>query len=181
MKCSRAALIHITEVASKGPPAKIIQIHLCLEHAIEAGLMGAPVLLGKATSGKPIGNKPPLHPELAKIQQLDAAVTSAQEPDAVESSTACPTCGLTWAQFQKRGLLGCANDYLLFEKQLTSLISSMHERHSQHIGKIPPQSTATDTVARARKIQLQTQLNSALQAERYEEAARLRDQLRQMA
>ncbi len=180
MKCSRPALIHITEVASKGPPAKIIEIHLCLEHAIEAGLMGAPVLLGKTSSGKLSGKKPPLHPELAKIQQLDAAVAAAQDEDTVASSIACPTCGVTWAQFQKCGLLGCANDYTLFEKQLTDLIRSMHERHTQHIGKIPPQSTAANMVARARKIQIQTQLNSALQGERYEEAARLRDQLRQM-
>ena len=91
---------------------------------------------------------------------------------------ACPTCGTTWAQFQKRGLFGCANDYTLFEKQLADMIRSMHERHSQHTGKLPPHSSSTETLVRARIIQLKTQLSAAVQGERYEEAARLRDQLR---
>ncbi|MGC9259629.1 MAG: UvrB/UvrC motif-containing protein [Phycisphaerae bacterium] len=178
MKCSRPALIHITEVADHGPPRKIIEIHLCLEHAIEAGLMGAPVLIGKTSADQSPKKHPPMDPDLAKLEELDAAE---RREDAVDSSMRCPTCDMTWAQFQKHGLLGCANDYTVFSEPLTDLIASMHERHTQHIGKIPPQSSSADTIARAKLIQLQVQLNAAVQEERYEEAARLRDQLRIMA
>ena len=90
----------------------------------------------------------------------------------------CPICGQTWGQFKQHALLGCPNDYTQFQPQLGDLITAMHERHSQHIGKIPPQSAAADTVVRAKRIQLELQLNAAIQGERYEEAARLRDQLR---
>ncbi len=177
MKCSRPALIHITDVVTKGPPLKVVEIHLCLEHAIESGLMGAPVLIGKTSTGKPI-SQVPMHPELAKLKHLDATAGVIEEVDTIGASVACPTCGTTWAQFQKRGLFGCANDYTLFEKQLAEMIRSMHERHSQHTGKLPPHSSSTETLVRARIIQLKTQLSAAVQGERYEEAARLRDQLR---
>lgn len=177
MKCSRPALIHITDVVTKGPPLKVVEVHLCLEHAIEAGLMGAPILVGKTSSGKLI-KQIPMHPELAKLKQLDAAAGVAADENHAQAPTTCPTCGTTWSQFQKGGLLGCANDYTLFEEPLTDLIRSMHERHTQHTGKLPPQSSAADTVVRARKIQLESRLSAAVQAERYEEAARLRDQLR---
>ena len=30
MKCSRPALIHITDVVAKGPPLKVVELHLCL-------------------------------------------------------------------------------------------------------------------------------------------------------
>lgn len=176
MKCSRPALIHITEVAAKGPPPKIHEIHLCLEHAIEAGLIGTPMLLGQSSSGKATGENTPLHSELAKLQQLDADAATDQTD--LVSAIACTACGLTWSQFQKRGRMGCPHDYTVFEKQLTNLIRSMHERHSQHTGKIPPRSDAPDTLAQAKLIQLQAQLHSAIRAERFEEAARLRDQLR---
>ena len=177
MKCSRPALIHITDVVTNGPPLKVVEVHLCLEHAIEGGLMGAPILVGKTSSGKLI-KQIPMHPELAKLKQLDAAAGITDSENIAEASTPCPTCGTTWVQFQKGGLLGCPNDYILFEEPLTDMIRSMHERHTQHTGKLPPQSGATDTVARARKIQLESQLSAAVQGERYEEAARLRDQLR---
>ncbi len=177
MKCSRPALIHITDVVAKGPPLKVVEVHLCLEHAIEAGLMGAPVLVGKTSTGKPI-KQIPMHPELAKLKQLDAAAGVIEDADTAAASVACPTCGTTWAHFQKHGLFGCANDYTLFEKQLTQMIRSMHERHSQHTGKLPPHSNSADTVVRAKRIQLEVQLSAAVQGERYEEAARLRDQLR---
>ncbi len=177
MKCSRPSLIHISEVADRGPPRKIIEIHLCLEHAIEAGLMGAPVLIGKTPTGKSSEQHAAIHPDLAKLEELDAE----ERQDAVESTLICPTCAMTWAQFQKHGLLGCAHDYSVFSEPLTDLIASMHERHTQHIGKIPPQSSSAATIARAKLIQLQVQLNAAVQGERYEEAAKLRDQLRTMA
>ena len=177
MKCSRPALIHITDVITKGPPLKVVEVHLCLEHAIEAGLMGAPILVGKTSSGKLI-KQIPMHPELAKLKQLDAAAGVADDENIAEAPATCPTCGTTWAQFQKGGLLGCANDYTLFDEPLTDMIRSMHERHTQHTGKLPPQSSASDTILRARKIQLESQLAAAVHGERYEEAARLRDQLR---
>ncbi len=177
MKCSRPALIHITDVVSKGPPLKVVEVHLCLEHAIEAGLMGAPILIGKTSSGKLI-KQLPMHPELAMLKQLDVAAGITDSANIPEVSTACPTCGTTLGQFQKGGLLGCPNDYTLFEEPLMDIIRSMHERHTQHTGKLPPQSSAADTVVRARKIQLESRLSAAVQAECYEEAARLRDQLR---
>ncbi len=178
MKCPRPAVIHVTEIAAQGPPAKIIELHLCLDHAFAAGFMGIPVVTQKAAGDNPEGQILSGDSDLEIIQQMasDLVAGTTDEADAVVS--VCPICGQSWGQFKQHGLLGCPNDYAQFQPQLGDLITSMHERHAQHIGKIPPQSKAADTVVRAKRIQLEIQLNAAIQGERYEEAARLRDQLR---
>ena len=44
---------------------------------------------------------------------------------------------MTWAEFRQSGLLGCAHDYTLFEKDLTPLLQRAHEGATHHVGKVP--------------------------------------------
>jgi protein arginine kinase activator len=89
----------------------------------------------------------------------------------------CQHCGLTFIEFRQNGLLGCPRDYDAFEKALVPLIERAHEGSSHHIGKVPrrlgtPRPTENDL------IRLKRRLAKAVEDEQYEEAARLRDEIK---
>lgn len=92
------------------------------------------------------------------------------------TGTTCPGCGLTQAEFKKTGRLGCPDCYSAFAQVLAGPLKSMH-RGSRHIGKRPgaagPVIGAEDHLA-----ELQKQLSQAIAVENYEEAARIRDQIK---
>lgn len=87
----------------------------------------------------------------------------------------CPTCGFTQSDFKKLGRLGCADCYETFEEGLSSLLRNMH-RGIEHKGKAPAK--LRKQLERAGKLEdLKKNLASAVQEERYEEAASLRDKI----
>jgi protein arginine kinase activator len=89
----------------------------------------------------------------------------------------CPACGIKYMEFRAEGRLGCPHDYEAFRVGLEPLLQRIH-RAIRHIGKSPKQRRLT-SAAQAELLQLRTQLRSAVDSEDYEEAARLRDLLRQ--
>lgn len=101
--------------------------------------------------------------------------SSEKEARAVRPKT-CPECGMTWADFQQNGLLGCAACYTTFRDALPDLIHRLHG-HSQHVGKtvdaVPVPLAADDPLT-----QLRSALHEAVQNEAFEEAATLRDRIR---
>ena len=90
----------------------------------------------------------------------------------------CPSCGETFAEFQKTGMLGCAECYQAFRGELTPLITRVQGR-TQHAGRRPPVSQA-EQERLARMESLHAQMEAAVAVENFEEAARLRDALRAM-
>jgi protein arginine kinase activator len=88
----------------------------------------------------------------------------------------CPVCGIKFMEFRSQGRLGCPHDYEVFRSGLSSLLYRIH-RATRHVGKAPRQQPPQ--LDRLLEIaQLRRQLQSAVDAEAYEEAARLRDLLR---
>jgi protein arginine kinase activator len=90
---------------------------------------------------------------------------------------ACPTCGIRYMEFRARGRLGCPNDYAVFRSGLEPLLQRIH-RSARHVGKTPRQGVAP-LERQAQVVELRRQLDAAVAAEAYEEAARLRDLLRE--
>jgi len=92
------------------------------------------------------------------------------------SRLSCPICGIKYMEFRSQGRLGCPHDYTVFRTGLGPLLHRIH-RSARHVGKAPQQgpSSAERLLEFA---QLRRQLQSAVAAEAYEEAARLRDLLR---
>ena len=90
----------------------------------------------------------------------------------------CPRCGETYAEFQKTGMLGCAECYTAFRKELTPLITRVQGR-AQHAGRRPPVSEE-EQARQTRMEELRTLMEAAVAEENFEEAARLRDELRAM-
>jgi len=112
------------------------------------------------------------------IQELftKLVISSAQAGRAASAQSACQTCGLRFAQFRERGLLGCPDCYKAFENDLSPLIERAHEGGTHHTGKVPKRAGASEDRMQ-RLVSLRQQLREAVQAEEYEKAAILRDEL----
>lgn len=91
----------------------------------------------------------------------------------------CPECGISFQDFQSRGLLGCPNDYSVFAEFLKPIIEQSHEGATHHTGKVPI--NADDSLRRQTGLRkLRRELQDAIDQEDYEAAARLRDEIKAM-
>jgi protein arginine kinase activator len=152
-KCTKAATLHITEVLGE---EQFDELHLCQECA-EKYLYEPP-----QKGAGPKGSVP----------------TMEVEDDTSTPNRECPICGLKFVEFRNTGRLGCPHDYSEFREQLTPLLENIHGE-TQHRGKTPrrlPQNKQTQSEL----IQLRKDLLQAVNKEAYEEAARLRDRIRQL-
>jgi protein arginine kinase activator len=86
----------------------------------------------------------------------------------------CSECGMSLEEFRKRSRLGCPRCYGAFEHELLTLLSAMH-KGTRHIGKMPVGEAAMAKIAA-----LQEALDRAVESQNFEEAARLRDLLREV-
>jgi protein arginine kinase activator len=81
-------------------------------------------------------------------------------------------------EFRNTGRLGCPHDYQEFREELSPLLENIHGE-TRHCGKTPrryPQNKQTQSEL----VQLRNRLKNAVSKEDYEEAARLRDQIKQL-
>jgi len=149
------AVVHLTQIVNN----EMSTFHLCEKCAAEKGLETAP---------EPANF--PLTDFLAQMGQED----SAQSP---ESAERCSFCGLTFADFRETGRLGCPHCYATFEPHLRGLLRRIHGG-TQHMGKVylPPDPSATEMEKRLEA--LRRKLQRAVDAEDFERAARIRDQIR---
>lgn len=90
----------------------------------------------------------------------------------------CPLCSMTYAEFKQTSQLGCSQCYATFASLIGPLLKQIHGS-AQHVGKTCKRTvrpgSATEELA-----QLKLELREALKLERYEKAAQLRDQIRDL-
>jgi protein arginine kinase activator len=96
-----------------------------------------------------------------------------------ERREGCPGCGMTTAEFKVKGRLGCPRCYETFRTELLPLLQRVHES-SSHRGRLPARAPGTAPEMTSPTADLRARLEDAVRGERYEEAARLRDQLRRI-
>ena len=90
----------------------------------------------------------------------------------------CSRCGFTQADFKKSGRLGCPECYKTFSEGLGGLLKTMH-KGTRHTGKAPEtMRSATEDADRLKM--LQKKLEKAIASENFEEAAQLRDEMKQV-
>ncbi|MEZ5989228.1 MAG: UvrB/UvrC motif-containing protein [Planctomycetota bacterium] len=95
------------------------------------------------------------------------------------SGDACPGCGMTYEQFQQTKRLGCPRCYETFQVDLEQIFMRVQE-NVLHRGKVPGRpKTAPPTPLELRR--LHEQLGRAVEEERFEEAARLRDKIQELS
>ena len=115
----------------------------------------------------------------AKGEGAQAAASGSSESLEALGARECPHCGLKFKDFRASGRLGCAQDYEVFREELAPLLENIHGE-SQHVGKSPRRRAAASPQRTAESVNLRKQLQQAVQREDYEEAAKLRDQIRKL-
>lgn len=97
----------------------------------------------------------------------------------------CPSCGQTLAGLKATGKLGCQNCYSFFRDQVGPLLRHCHEGNLQHVGKVPGQKAppAPSPDGEAEMIRnsleaLQRKMDAAVKEEKYEDAGKIRDQMK---
>lgn len=97
--------------------------------------------------------------------------------DGKAGAKSCPACHLRGRDFKKNARLGCPNCYETFAPELAPMLEAMH-KGPRHTGKIP-ESRRRGLEQEGLCLRLRKQLEEAIRDEKYEEAARLRDQLKE--
>jgi len=156
----RPAQFHITRIVN----GRKTEMHLCEECAREMGeleFLSEPQL--------------PLQSFLAGLLEQGAQlVSSFQAP----GGPRCGNCGLTYKEFAQAGRLGCSHCYEHFEELLEPVLRRIHGA-VHHTGKVPARSGGTIKLQRSLR-ELRESLARAVQAEDFETAARLRDEIKRI-
>lgn len=159
MKCEncndREATVHYTEI--EGSEKR--EIHLCEECYRE-----------KAT---------PVVKMVDFTEMLKGLLSSALKDQGAAAQAMCPTCGITLAEFRASGRFGCPNDYHVFNEAVAPLLEKI-QHGPRHVGSVP--SRAGEKLQKENElIRLRRDLERAVQREEYEEAAGLRDRIRELS
>lgn len=186
MKCQQChqaeATVHLKEVTE----GKLREFHLCEGCANEKGLHLV-VEQNKLTIA---------------TQFIWMAENLYPETSAKVGAVQCSVCGLRYSQFSRVGRLGCPDCYDAFQTQLQKILLRVHGA-TRHRGRLPAyarpagEAPAADTAVEAPPeteapaergegdrtadlAELRRRLRRAVEAEAYEDAARLRDEIRRL-
>ncbi|MGD0349836.1 MAG: UvrB/UvrC motif-containing protein [Verrucomicrobiota bacterium] len=162
MQCSickeKPATVHLTQIVGD----KMQKLDLCEDCAKAKGI-NDPTSFGLA--------------DLDLVLGLGASQEIEQAAGGVELK--CPRCGFTQADFKKSGRLGCPECYHTFAEGLGGLLKTMH-KGTRHAGKAPEALRQSRDLSDRLKT-LQTKLAKAIKDEDFEQAAILRDEIKQMS
>lgn len=162
-RCSRCgaeeSVVALTHLEGDDPTT----IHLCARCAAEKGVE-TPAAAAE-------------HPLSGLLATLGAS--TGQAPAPLAPGTACPGCGATLQDFRETGRLGCAQCYDTYGEPLRELLRRLHGS-AHHTGRAyhPPgaeaEAPSPEQIAR-----LRARLKQAVEAEQFEQAAELRDRLKE--
>jgi protein arginine kinase activator len=155
----KEATIHLTEITD----GVRTELHVCEICAAEQGIT--------------VKSQMPLNELLSNLLSSQPGDEEMRDPQ--EKDLMCPQCGFTLEQFRKEAVLGCPNDYEVFEKSLLPLIDKAHDGKTTHCGKVPTKAPQ-DVRKKSELLALKQQLDAAVLREDYELAAKLRDQIAQI-
>jgi protein arginine kinase activator len=117
------------------------------------------------------------------LSDLLGGLAEFEKPAAQEKEAAillkCANCGFTYADFKKIGRLGCGQCYSAFKKYLGPLLKKIHGS-SQHFGKSPLKMGPISKKKKDLLEDLRQQLQKAIETEAFEEAARIRDEIKEL-
>jgi protein arginine kinase activator len=157
----KPATLHFTKIVN----GEKTEFHICETCAREKG-----ELIPGTVNGFSIHNL------LSGLLNLDPSIadnTGKQAPQ-----LRCEKCGLTYSQFSKSGRFGCSSCYKHFEDRLDPLFRRVHGS-TVHMGKVPKRSG--QRIQYKREINdLRKELMQRIEWEEFENAAQLRDQIREL-
>lgn len=145
--CAKPATVHLTQIVNN----KIHKVDLCEACAQAKGVTD------------PSG-----------FSLADLLLKASLNPEP-RDEVRCESCGFTQQDFKKSGRFGCPACYAAFATTLEPVLDSMHKGVS-HVGKSPQKALERRSL-HERLSELETELDQAVKAERYEDAARFRDEI----
>jgi protein arginine kinase activator len=158
MLCSickeKEATVHLTNISGD----KMQKVDLCEECAKSKGM-----------------NDPTAFSLADQLFGLGAALEIEQAGGG--TALKCLACGFSQADFKKAGRLGCPECYETFAEPLGGLLKTMH-KGTRHVGKVPEALRQNRDLSDRLKL-LQKKLTKAIDREDFEEAAILRDEIKQ--
>lgn len=171
MLCDRCkkneATVHFHEAVN----GQVHEVHLCGSCAAELGY------------GKLLAGNVPFVGMTPDWQDFLGSLFSQAMPSHGPAGKVCSFCGTTFEEFAKNAMAGCPHCYRTFYQELLPSIERIHGK-THHVGKIP-HSASRDIVARREKetrmqqvVSLKHRLDEAVAVQAYEEAAKLRDQIK---
>jgi protein arginine kinase activator len=149
--CSQPATVHLTQIVNN----KAHNVDLCEECAQSKGVTS------------PTG-----------FSLADLLLKASLNPDPGTAGVRCEQCGFTQADFKKHGRFGCPACYDAFKGLIEPMLEGMH-KGTKHAGKIPQAALSRKSLY-DRLTKLELDLTDAIKSERYEEAARFRDEINQV-
>ncbi|HJV47571.1 MAG TPA: UvrB/UvrC motif-containing protein [Bacillota bacterium] len=158
----RPATLHFTKILN----GEKTEFHLCEVCAGEKGDM-----LSLPTA------KFSIHHLLTGLLNLDAH-SSSLGGMTKELPLRCDSCGLTYSQFSKSGRFGCVDCYQHFSDKLDPLFRRIHGS-MEHGGKVPQRSGGVIKLKKELN-HLKYLLQEKIATEEFEEAASIRDQIKQL-
>ncbi len=153
------AVVHWTQVVDNEAKTS----HLCERCAAQKGIQAS---ISVSSSNLPLADF------LAKMAGDEPPSSSVAREE-----VSCPFCGLSTTDFREIGRLGCPQCYPTFEEYLRGLLRRIHGG-THHVGKVylPPDPSASDRERRLAA--LRKKLKRAVEAEDFERAAGIRDEIR---
>ncbi|HEY9154592.1 MAG TPA: UvrB/UvrC motif-containing protein [Opitutaceae bacterium] len=149
--CSKPATVHLTQIVNN----KVHKVDLCEECAQAKGVTD------------PNG-----------FSLADLLLKASLNPEAATSGLRCENCGFTQNDFKKHGRFGCPHCYETFKAMVEPMLDNMH-KGTQHTGKVPQRALDRKSLY-DRLTRLEDDLDEAIRSERYEDAARYRDEIHQV-
>lgn len=146
--CDKPATVHLTQIVNN----KVHKVDLCEECAQAKGVTD------------PSG-----------FSLADLLLKASLNPEPSASGVVCEQCGFTQNDFKKHGRFGCPACYDSFKGMLEPMLDNMHKGTS-HTGKVPRRALERKSLY-DRLTKLELDLTEAVKSERYEEAARYRDEI----
>lgn len=165
--CDQPASLFLTQIVN----GQMQKVNLCEQCSKEKGITDpagfalADLLMGAGTS--------------ETIQQPATAPAAEAGSDDKAGGLVCPECGFSENDLQRTGRLGCPVCYEVFRTGIARMVKAMH-RDDRHRGKMPARQLDEGALSE-RLDDLRRQLHDAVREERFEEAARLRDELKRAA
>ena len=94
----------------------------------------------------------------------------------IKQTVACQKCRMTYDEFKSGGKIGCEACYSAFSKEVEALLKNV-QGSIRHEGKVPKR-LGTEIISKRQTDDLRLRLKKAVEEENFEEAARLRDEIR---
>jgi protein arginine kinase activator len=149
--CAKPATVHLTQIVNN----KVHKVDLCEACAQAKGVTD------------PSG-----------FSLADLLLKASLNPEQPTTGARCEQCGFTQNDFKKHGRFGCPTCYEAFKGIVEPMLDNMHKGTS-HTGKVPQRALERKSLY-DRLTKLELDLTEAIKSERYEDAARARDEISQV-